>query len=580
MKRLLRLLALLSPFSWQVVAAVVLGAVTIGSGVGLMGTAAFLIATAALQPSIADLQVAIVGVRFFGLSRGVFRYLERLVSHDLTLRLLGRLRVWFFRAVEPLAPARTLELKSADLLTRVVADVESLQELYLRSVVPFLVALVVGVGASWVISVHASLSAAVFLAGFVATAVLVSAVVLWLGHRVGNRLAAARSALAETLTDGVQGMADLLAFGGESEARKRLAEHSATTESLRLQAACREAVGNSGITFGTHATVWAVLVFSIPLIGETGFSGIDLAVICLVAMAAFEAVQPLPAAARGLADQLEAAGRIFAVLDARPAVEDPATSRAVDSADEIGLELRGVDFTYSGGGPVVLENVNLDLPAGSRTAIVGPSGAGKSSLVHLLLRFWDPSAGEIRLGGRPLPTIALEHLRSTIGVLPQRVDLFTGTIRDNLVLAEPDASAADLDAAVDRAGLLDTIHALPDGLNTWVGEHGMQLSGGQRQRLALAGLILRDPSVVVLDEPTAGLDPVTEGRVMDSVLELFADRTTVVITHRLVAMERFDTIVVLDEGRIVERGIHADLVGAKGLYRQLHDAQRLELASF
>jgi len=340
----------------------------------------------------------------------------------------------------------------------------------------------------------------------------------------------------------------------------------------RERAALREALGGAGVTFGTHATVWLVLVAAISLVGEGGFTGIDLAVVCLVAMAAFEAVQPLPAAARGLADQLVAAGRLFDVIDEAPVVVDPEEAEA--PGEDVDLEIDGVSFSYPAGGvDDALSNLTLAVPRGAKLAVVGPSGAGKSSLVHLLLRFWDPTRGEIRLGSRPLPDLALEDLRSIIGVLPQRTDLFTGTIRDNLALAAPDADDDALDAAADRAGLSATIRDLPEGWQTWIGEHGRQLSGGQRTRLALARLVLRDPEVIVLDEPTTGLDPVTERRVMEALFELFEGRTMVVITHRLVAMERFDEIVVLDRGRICEQGTHSDLVNAGGLYAALIEAQ-------
>jgi thiol reductant ABC exporter CydC subunit len=569
--RLIRLVRLIGPYRWQVVLAVVLGAATVGGGIGLMGAAAFLIATAALHPSIAELQVAIVGVRFFGLSRGVFRYFERLVSHDLTLRLLGRFRLWFFRALEPLAPAKTIELRSADLLTRAVSDVEVLQELYLRALAPPLVAVAVAVSAAAVIGLQAVEPALVFAAAYTATAVLVPAGVMRMGRRTGLTLAAANTALAQAVADSVQGMADLLALGGGGAAGERVAKLSLRAEMSRERAARREALGGAGVTFGTHATVWMVLVAAIPLVGEGGFTGVDLAVVCLVAMAAFEAVQPLPAAARGLADQLAAAGRLFAVIDEKPVVVDPDRPEAPGPGAH--LEIDDVTFTYPGGDVAALSNLSLGIPRGAKLAVVGPSGAGKSSLVHLLLRFWDPARGEIRLGRRPLSAMALEDLRSVIGVLPQRTELFTGTIRDNLALAAPDAGEDELDAAADRAGLSETIRALPDGWQTWIGEHGRQLSGGQRARLALARLVLRDPEIIVLDEPTTGLDPVTERRVMEALFELFERRTMVVITHRLVAMDRFDEIVVLDRGRICEQGTHSDLVNAGGLYAALIEAQ-------
>ncbi len=582
MKTLLRLLRLLGPFRWQMAAAVALGVATVGSGIGLMGTAAFLIASAALHPSIAELQVAIVGVRFFGVSRGIFRYLERLVSHQLTLRLLGRLRQWFFRALEPLAPARIIEMRSSDLLTRAVADVESLQELFIRAVAPPLVAAVVAVGTAFVLGSYATELALVFLVAFVATSILVSVGVLELGRRAGGRLIAVRSELAVAVADGVQGMADLLAFGQGGRQERKVEELSRRTEAARERAARREALGSAGVTFATHATVWLVVVVGIPMVGEGRLTGVGLAVVCLVVMAAFEAVQPLPAAARGISDQLAAAERIFAVLDGEPAVRNPDEPCRVDpsgltQSTEPILELRQLSFTYPGVVRPALRELDLGMRMGTRVAVVGPSGAGKSTLVHLLLRFWDPSQGEIRLGGRRLDSYSLESLRSAIGVLPQQTDLFTGTIRDNLLLAVPDADQEQLDRAAEQAEFLDTIYCLPGGWETWIGEHGMQLSGGQRRRLALARLFLRDPSIAVLDEPTSGLDPITENRVMLSLFEHFAERTIILITHRLVAAEGLDEIVVLDGGRMVERGNHRELLIQNGLYRQLYDAQNLEL---
>ena len=323
MSTLLRLLRLVRPFWWQAGAAVVLGVATVGSGVGLMGTAAFLIAAAALQPSIADLQVAIVGVRFFGLGRGIFRYLERLASHRLTLGLLGRLRVWFYQALEPLAPARTLELKSADLLTRAVADVESLQELYIRALSPPLVAAVVAGATGLFLAWYDLRLAAAFLVAFGVTAVGVTFGVTRLGRNVGRRHAATRADLVAAVVDGVQGMADLLAFGCEDMQKQRVVELSSRLVKDRERAARIEAVGSAAAIFATHATVWIVLVIAIPMVRDGLLTGVGLAVVSLVTMAAFEAVQPLPAVGRHLSQQLAVARRVFAILDARPAVEDP-----------------------------------------------------------------------------------------------------------------------------------------------------------------------------------------------------------------------------------------------------------------
>jgi len=580
MTTLLRLLRLLAAFRWQMIAAVALGAATVGSGVGLMATAAYLVASAALQPSIAELQVAIVGVRFFGLSRGVFRYLERLASHDVSLRVLGQLRRWFFRALEPLVPARTVEMRSSDLLTRAVADVESLQNFFIRAVAPPLVAAVVAIGAGSVLGIYSSELAIAFVLTYAAAAVAIPAAVIRLGAATGEGLISVRSDLAMAVADGIEGMADLLVFGRADSQKRLVNELSASSSVVGERTARAGALGTAGVTLATHATVWLVLVLAIPMVGEGRFTGVGLAVVCLVVMAAFEAVQPLPAAARGMCEQLASADRIFAILDEIPAVDDPVESSVEVRSDAgVAIELRRVSFSYAGVSGPVLRDLDLEIGGGRRVAVVGPSGSGKSTLANLLLRFWDPTEGEIRLAGSPLGWYSQQTLREAVGVLPQRTDLFTGTIRDNLLLASPMADQGDLDKAAGAADLLNTIRTFPEGWDTWIGEHGMQLSGGQRRRVALARLVLQKPLVAVLDEPASGLDPVTEDRVMRSVLEFFEGRTTVVITHRLVALDEFDEIVVLDHGRIVERGEHAELLAADGLYNQLYDAQLLEFAT-
>ena len=580
MKELLRLLRLVRPFAGQVAAATALGVATVASGVGLMGTAAYLIAAAALQPSIAELQVAIVGVRFFGLGRGIFRYLERLASHRLTLRLLGRLRVWFYEALEPLAPARTLSMRSADLLTRVVADVESLQELYIRVLAPPLVAVAIGAGTGFFIGAfHLSL-AVLFLGLFTAAGIGIPAGIHVLGKGVGNRLTRTRSDLAAAIVDGIQGMADLLACGQGATQRHRVEELSLRLVQDRERASRVEALGTAAMTFATHATVLIVLVIAIPIVRAGFMDGIGLAVVCLVAMAAFEAVQPLPTAARHLSEQLSAGRRVFAVIDARPVVEEPVRPATV-SRDLFppAVEARGLEFTYPGSNAPALAGLDFELPAGCRLAVVGPSGAGKSTLAQLLLRFWDPTDGEILLAGHPLSDYRLDDLRRIVGVLSQNIDLFTGTVRDNLLLASAGADAAALDEAAGRVELLSTIDALPDGWDTWIGERGLELSGGQRQRLAIARVLLRDPALLVLDEPTTGLDPVTEIHLMRTLRQLMEGRTTILITHRLIAMETMDQILVLDRGYVVERGNHDQLLNLDGLYRQLYEAQQLTLSS-
>ncbi len=578
MRLLARLLRLILPDAGKVALAASLGIATVASGVGLMGTAAYLIASAALHPSIAELQVAIVGVRFFGLSRGVFRYLERLASHRLTLDLLGRFRVWFYQALEPLAPAQTLEFESSDLLTRAVNDVETLQGLYLRVVAPPIVALVVALGTTGFIATYAPLPAAGFILVYSFACIGIPVAVSRIDRPVGLRLAVARAGLAAAVVDGVQGMADLLANGRAEAHKKSLNALSLRLVRDRVRVARVEAFASAATTFLTHLAVFVVLVVSIPLVRQGLLDGVGLAVISLVAMAAFEAVHPLPIAVGHLVEQLAAARRVFAVIDSTPAVAEARNTVCFSAvSDRALLEVRDLSFTYPGASRPALDGLDLELPVGGRLAVVGPSGAGKSTLAMLLLRFWDPSFGKIVLAGEELRRYGLDDLRQQIAVLSQTTDLFTGTIRENLLLAAPDANQEELEEVAEDAEILESIRGFPDGWNTWIGEHGLRLSEGQRRRVAIARVLLRDPRLLVLDEPTAGLDPVTESHLLRSLRRLTSGRTAIHITHRLIEMEEMDQILVLDRGRVIELGRHEELLGRDGLYRQLHDSQNLTL---
>jgi thiol reductant ABC exporter CydC subunit len=556
--------------------AALLGFATIGSRIGLMATSALIIAKAALHPSIAELQVAIVGVRFFGIARGVFRYLERYVSHQVTFRLLARLRVWFYQALEPLAPARLMQYRSGDLLSRVVADVETLEHFYVRVIAPPVVAVLVG-GLMWVLMRSYDLGLAVAVLVFLGLAGLgVPLLTQRLSRGLGQRMVKVRSELNVALVDGIQGMAELLAYGQEQRHQERVARLS--QELVGLQGRMAWIGGLQGSLAGllTNLAALAVLVIAIPLVGEARFDGVYLGLLVLAVMSSFEAVSPLPLALQYLGNSLEAGQRLFEIVDARPAVDDP--SFPSPAPEDHSLLVEGVSFRYGPQEPLALDQVSFRLPQGGRLAVVGPSGAGKSTLVNLLLRFWEYETGRILLGGHELRRYRQDDIQHMIGVVSQHTHLFNATVRDNLLLARPDASQADLVQAAQRAQVHDFIQSLPQGYDTWIGEQGLRLSGGERQRLAIARALLKDPPLLILDEATANLDPLTERAVMQAIHTLMAGRTTLVITHRLVGLDLVDEILVLRGGRIVERGQHHDLLQIEGLYRRMWELQNQVLA--
>lgn len=566
-----RLLRLSAPFAGPMALAVLLGFLTMGSGIALLTTSAYLIASAALRPSIADLQVAIVGVRFFGITRGVFRYLERLAAHDVTFRLLARLRVWFYGRLEPLAPARLLEYRSGDLLARIVGDVEVLENFFLRVLAPPLVALLT-TGLTALLMGRLDPRLALIQVGFLAAAgaglpLLTRA----LGREPGRQLIRIRAALNAALLDGVQGVADLLAFGSEGRHLERIQALSRDLGAVQQRMTRISALHGALSGLLMNLATAALLVAAIPAVNAGALSGVALAVLVLAVISSFEAVLPLPQAFQTLETSLEAARRLFEIGDARPAVPAPAHPEPLPP--EGSLRVEGLRFAYEPDGPPALDGVDLDLPVGRRVAVVGPSGAGKSTLVRLLLCFWDAQEGRILLGGRDVRQLDPEEVRRSMAVVAQDTHLFNATIRENLLLARPGATEEEMVGAARQAQLEPFISSLPDGYDTWAGEQGLRLSGGERQRVAIARAILQDAPVLILDEPTANLDAVTEQEVMDALYGLMEGRTALIITHRLVGLERVDEILVLRAGRVVERGSHLDLMQMGGLYRRMWDLQ-------
>jgi thiol reductant ABC exporter CydC subunit len=570
-----RLLRLAAPFAGWMALSTLSGLATIASGIGLMATAAFIIAKAALHPSIADLQVAIVGVRFFGIARGVFRYLERYISHHVTFRLLARLRVWFYRSLEPLAPARLMAYKSGDLLSRSVADIETLEHFYVRVIAPPLVAVLVGVlMAAWLASY--SLWLAVTLLACLAVAGLgVPLLTHTLSRGLGRRTVAVRAELHAVLVDGVQGAADMLAFGQEERYQARVRELSRELASLQGRGARIGGLHAALTGLAMNLTALAILLVAIPLVSGGHLDGVYLALLVLAAIASFEAVAPLPLAVQYLENCLEAGRRLFEIVDARPAVHDPPLP--APPPDGHSLLVENLSFRYQPDEPPALDGVSLSLPPGGCLAVVGPSGAGKSTLVNLLLRFWEYETGRIVLGGRELRDYHPESLRRMMGVVAQDTHLFNATLRENLFVARPDAAQSDLEQAVRQAQLQDLVQALPHGYDTWLGEGGLRLSGGERQRVAIARALLKDAPLLILDEATANLDPLTEREIMGAIRRLMAGRSTLIVTHRLAGLETVDEILVLQGGRVVERGRHHELLRTGEIYRHMWELQNRAL---
>lgn len=537
-----RLLALADAPRPRAALAAALGALTVILGAGLMATAGYLISRASERPAILSLTVAIVGVRFFGLTRPLTRYLERLASHDLALRVLGRVRVRVYSAIEPLAPAQLVGYRHGDLLARMVADVDALQNLHLRAVGPPLVALLASTVLVGVATAFLPAAGFVLAAGLVVGGVAVPALAGWLGRRGGRRQAAARGELSAELVEILHAAPELVAYGAASGAQARLRDADGALVALARRDALVGGLADGVGLAVVGATVAGVLAVAVHASADGHLDRVLIAMLALLALASFEAVQPLAGAARELSVTLAAGGRVLELVDREAAVVDPVVPLPAPSWP-FAVALQDVRARYGPGERAALDGVSLRLQPGCRVALVGPSGAGKTTVVNLLLRFLDPEAGRVTLAGRDLREYRQEDVRRAIAVAGQDSHLFSASIRENVCLARPGASDEDVEAALRRARLWSWVAGLPEGLDTAVGEEGRELSGGQRQRLVLARALLVDAPVLVLDEPTAHLDPATARALVDDVFAAAGERSVLLITHRAEGLDLVEEII-------------------------------------
>ncbi|MFI7023243.1 thiol reductant ABC exporter subunit CydC [Micromonospora sp. NPDC049900] len=572
-------LRLARPYLRRLVGAGLLAAATEFAALALMATATWLLMTAAGRPELDRLTVAIVAVRALAVSRGVLRYTERLAGHDAVLRLVTDVRA---RVFATLAARRGAPPRSGDALSRLVSDVEAVQDLLLRVLVPAAAAATVSLVAVGLTVLVAPSAALVLAVGLLVAGVGLPLLATALTRRAAAELAPLRGALAADAVDLTHGAADLAAFGataGALDAAGGRARRLARLE--RRLAALGFAVDGLGMLVA-GLTAGAVVVVAL----RADVSGALTGVLAVGTLAAVEIALALVGAARqwtGLRSGLARVAPLLAPAEDRSAAPVPSRrdtdASATPRPDATGgrsasdggvprVRFDEVTVRYRAGAPAALDRFDLDLPPGRRVAVVGPSGAGKSTLAAVLTGAVSPDSGRVRLAGRDVSTYPPEDLPGAVGGLLAEAYVFHATVRDNLLLGRPDADEAALTAAAEAAGLADWVRAQPAGWDTVVGEEGGQLSGGQRQRLALARALLAAPGVLVLDEPTEGLDPVAADEVLASTLAATpAGHSVLLITHRLTGLDGLDEVLVLDAGRMVQRGPHAELVDTDGWYR-------------
>ena len=544
MRNLWRLLKLYKPYTGWVLLGILFSCITLLANISLMAISGWFIASMALA-GVAGVSMNYYSpaalIRAAAILRTAGRYAERLVTHEATFRFLSGLRVWFYTRLEPLVPSALEDLRSGDLLSHIRRDIDTLNNLYIRVIVPAAVAIVGILLTTWVMAGYSQVLAQLLLALLLMSGLLLPYVIARLGAKPGQDIVEQSAKLNAQIVDSVQGLAELTVCGATDDHFSQVNSSSRRAINAQKRMGYVSGLAQSGLLLLMNLAQWLVLILAIPLTLSHDISGAELAMLVLFTLAVFESVMPLPDAFRLLGQVQAAANRLFAVIDRTLPFSDPDQPALKPELFE--LQFKRVKFRYQRQLDPVFRNLNLQLKAGRKTAVIGPTGVGKSSLIALMLRHRIPQSGEIVLGARPLSAYSSEQLHDWIAVVPQRVHLFNASIRHNLLLANPAAGEADLNRVCRLAQLNEFIQQQPDGLDTWVGETGIRVSGGQARRIAIARALLRDFDCLVLDEPGEGLDSKTEQKLIAGLVSELKEQSLLLITHSTTGLDLMDEIV-------------------------------------
>nr|WP_287858807.1 cysteine/glutathione ABC transporter ATP-binding protein/permease CydC [Klebsiella sp.] len=568
MRALLPYLALYKRHKWLLMLGVVLAIVTLLASIGLLTLSGWFLSASAVV-GVAGIysfnyMLPAAGVRGAAIIRTAGRYFERLVSHDATFRVLQHLRVFTFSKLLPLSPAGLARFRQGELLNRVVADVDTLDHLYLRVISPLVGALVV------ILVVTAGLSVldvplALTLGGIMLLTLLVLPPLFYrAGKPAGESMTQLRGQYRQQLTAWLQGQAELMLFNASDRYREQMEKTEVRWQDAQRRQAELTALSQALMLLIGGIAIIAMLWLASAGVGGNTQPGALIALFVFCALAAFEALAPVTGAFQHMGQVIASAKRITQITEQEPEVTF--TQGEGQKLEQVALTLNQVTFSYPQQPTPALDNISLQVKAGEHIAILGRTGCGKSTLLQLLTRAWDPAQGEIFLNHQPLTQLDETTLRQAMSVVPQRVHLFSATLRDNLLLASPQSSDAQLAETLERVGLGKLLE--DSGLNSWLGEGGRQLSGGELRRLAIARALLHDAPLMLLDEPTEGLDATTESQILDLLAEVMRDKTVLMVTHRLRGLARFNQIIVMDNGKIIEQGSHAELLAEQGRYYQ------------
>ena len=555
-----KLLSLISKKSFSIVIALLLGLGTIVSSMALIGFASFLISMAALRPGFEKLAMAIVAVRFFGIAKAAFRYGERYVAHQATFEILTALRVWCNDNLEPLVQTKFKNYHSGKVFNIIIKDIEILKDFYLRIFAPIFIALISLSLLAIFLSYYSNVMAIFVVSGLMIIGFVLPLTVYYFNKNNDDNLVKERAFLNIRLLDIIQGIGDIKTFSLEEEQLKivnsstdkiKKIENKTTVVKLLLEAISNLCMG---------LIVLGALFWGEMLVNDNVITGVDLVVLTLIVQSSFEIVAALPAIIYYWRDSYSAAVELFDLL------KQSHGAKVKEKKELSGYDLKVEHIGFNYDNNIILENVTFNLHDKRHLGIVGVSGSGKTTLVNLLLNFLEPSSGTIRLGGEDYKFLNNEQILENIVVVEQKTHLFNGTLAENMLIAKENATEDEMLSCLKQAQLLEFIESLPKGIHTKVGENGKGLSGGQRQRVAIARALLKGAPIVILDEPTTGLDSNNAVNFMNMVNDILRDKMVIVISHVLTSLKNVDEIIVLYNGRIEEKGTYNELLNKKGMF--------------
>ncbi|KLU16608.1 MULTISPECIES: heme ABC transporter ATP-binding protein/permease CydC [Xenorhabdus] len=552
-----------------------LAIVTLLASIGLLTLSGWFLAGTALAGFAGlytfNYMLPAAGVRGAAIFRTAGRYGERLVSHDATFRVLAHLRVFAFQKILPLSPGGIARFRQGELLNRLVADVETLDHLYLRVISPVLAAFVVILVLTFGLS-FLDFTLAYTIGGIMLGLLLVLPYVFYhAGKPYGRNMTQQRGQYRTLLTSALQGQAELSVFGALKRFRQSMTEIENDWLKNQQKQAGLTGLSQAIMIFSTGMTVTLILWLAAAGVGENSQTGALIALFTFCTLAAFEALGPVTVAFQHMGQVIASATRVSQLMNQKPEVTFP--SHGPQANSDLSLEIKNVDFTYPGQPQSVLKNISLSLTSGEHLALLGKTGCGKSTLLQLLTRAWDVNSGEIQLNQHPIAHYDESTLRSMMSIVPQRIHVFSHTLRENLLLAKPGADDAELTTVLQQVGLGDLLDT-DKKLNCWMGEGGRQLSGGEQRRLGIARALLHNAPLMLLDEPTEGLDADTEQQILALLHRSCQHKTLIIVTHRLTGLQFMDRICVMDEGRIIEQGKHDALLAQQGRYYQFYQRQQ------